>query len=341
MQKKQKSAAGSLFAIAGSDEGEVKRAASALAEELSPAAAGDFGRDVIDGCADNAEQAATRIHQTIEALLTLPFFGGEKFVWLRSINFLGDDLKGRAETVLQALEQLQKILAAGLPDGVKFLLSAVEVDKRRSFYKALGKLANLQVFDKVDASRSGWEDEAAGVIERRAKDRGLRLSGEALELFTLLTGGETRQIENELEKIDLYLGAGRRDVRRGRCPCAGAAFARRRDLRIGQCPRTTRCAARTRTRGSITQTTRKCGRHPARRHRADCADFTHRKRPDAAAQTACAAGAFSFHGDSESTARKLLAAFAAKKRWHREQLRARACGDACASFFSRKTSGSA
>ncbi len=210
--KKTKVAAGSFFAIAGSDEAEVKRAASALAEELSPSAAGDFGRDVIDGCADNAEQAATRIHQTIEALLTLPFFGGEKLVWLRSTNFLADDVKGRSETVLQALEQLQKILAAGLPDGVKFLLSAIDVDKRRSFYKTLAKLANLQVFDKIDASRSGWEDEAAGFSERRAKERGLRLSGEALELFTLLTGGETRQVENELEKIDLYLGAARREA---------------------------------------------------------------------------------------------------------------------------------
>jgi DNA polymerase-3 subunit delta len=34
----------------------------------------------------------------------------------------------------------------------------------------------------------------------------LRFDGEALELFVLLTGGDTRQIENELEKIELYLG---------------------------------------------------------------------------------------------------------------------------------------
>jgi DNA polymerase-3 subunit delta len=40
----------------------------------------------------------------------------------------------------------------------------------------------------------------------------LRLSADALELFTLLTGGERRLIENELEKIDLYLGAARREV---------------------------------------------------------------------------------------------------------------------------------
>ncbi len=213
MAATKKTKTGAIFAVVGSDDAEVKRAAAALADELSPASAGDFGRDVIDGCAENVEQATTRIHQTIEALLTLPFFGGEKLVWLKSANFLADSVTGRAAGVLEALEKLQETLAAGLPDGVKFLLSAIDVDKRRSFYKALGKFANVAVFDKVDASRSGWEEEAAAGIERRAGERELRFSSDALELFTLMTGGDTRQIENELEKIDLYLGKKRRDVR--------------------------------------------------------------------------------------------------------------------------------
>jgi hypothetical protein len=54
---------------------------------LQPAAEGDFGADVIDGLAENSDQAATKIHQTIEALLTFPFFGGEKLVWLKNANF--------------------------------------------------------------------------------------------------------------------------------------------------------------------------------------------------------------------------------------------------------------
>jgi DNA polymerase-3 subunit delta len=40
---------------------------------------------------------------------------------------------------------------------------------------------------------------------RRAKERKLEFQNGALELFVLLTGGDTRQIENELEKIDIYL----------------------------------------------------------------------------------------------------------------------------------------
>ena len=175
---------------------------------LTPAGTGDFGLEVIDGCGDNAEQSAARVRLTIEALQTLPFFGG-KLVWLKNANSLGDTVIGRSAAVQSALEELGDLLEPGLAPDVTFLISATEVDKRRSFYKALSKRAELQVIDRLDASRSGWEEEATEIVRRRAKARGLQFSEEALDLFVLLTGGDTRQIENELEKIDLYVGAER------------------------------------------------------------------------------------------------------------------------------------
>ncbi len=89
---------------------------------------------------------------------------------------------------------------------VTFFLSATDLDKRRSFYKALAKRAEVQVFDRLDSSRGGWEEEATEIVRGRAKKKKLQFEDEALDLFVLLTGGDTRQIENELEKIDLYLG---------------------------------------------------------------------------------------------------------------------------------------
>src|SRR5437868_2348490 len=44
------------------------------------------------------------------------------------------------------------------------------------------------------------------MVQARAKKRRLQFDDDALELFVLLTGGDTREIENELEKIDLFLG---------------------------------------------------------------------------------------------------------------------------------------
>src|SRR5207247_4788934 len=109
-----------------------------------------------------------------------------------------------------ALEELADLINEEFADGITLLLSATELDKRRSFYKTLGKRAEVQVFDKLDSSRSGWEEEATEIVRRRADDRSLQFEDGALELFVLLTGGDTRQIENELEKIDIYLGEDRR-----------------------------------------------------------------------------------------------------------------------------------
>lgn len=195
-----------IYAIVGSDDLEVKHTAAELAEKLKPAAAGEFGLETIDGAADNADQAALRIRSTIEALRTLPFFGGEKLVWLKNANFLGDDQKARSATVQAALEELSETIDAGVGSEITFLISAIDVDKRRSFYKSLAKRAELQIFEKLDSSRGGWEEEATAMVQTRAKKRKLQFDEEALELFVLLTGGDTREIENELEKIDIYLG---------------------------------------------------------------------------------------------------------------------------------------
>ena len=164
--------------------------------------------EIIDGVTENADQAAARIRSTIEALQTLPFFGSTKVVWLKSANFLGDTQISRAASVQSALEELSDLIENGLGSDVTLLISATEVDKRRSFYRSLVKQAELQVFDRLDSSRSGWEEEAIEVVRHRAKKRKLQFDEDALDLFVLLTGGETRQIENELEKIDLFLANG-------------------------------------------------------------------------------------------------------------------------------------
>src|SRR5467141_2884499 len=203
---KAKTAVAKIYAVVGSDDVEVKHTAAELADKLKPADAGDFGLETIDGAADNADQAAARIRSTIDALQTLPFFGCEKVVWLKNANFLGDDQKARSAAVQAALEELAETINGGLGPEIIFLLSAIEVDRRRSFYKSLAKRAELQVFEKLDSSRGGWEEEATEMVQARAKKRKLQFDDGALELFVLLTGGDTREIENELEKIDIFLG---------------------------------------------------------------------------------------------------------------------------------------
>jgi DNA polymerase-3 subunit delta len=165
--------------------------------------------EVIDGAADNADQGAARVRSAIEALQTLPFFGSTKVVWLKNVNFLGDDPKARSVAVQSALEELSELIDSDFGPGITLLISATDVDKRRSFYKALLKRAEVQVFDRLDSGRSGWEEEALQMVQQRAGKRKLQFDDDALDLFVLLTGGDTRQIDNELEKIDIFLGKDR------------------------------------------------------------------------------------------------------------------------------------
>src|SRR6266404_1186167 len=65
---KAKPVASKIFAVVGSDDVEVKQTATGLVEKLKPKDAGEFGLETIDGAADNADQAATRIRSTIDAL---------------------------------------------------------------------------------------------------------------------------------------------------------------------------------------------------------------------------------------------------------------------------------
>lgn len=209
-KSKEAAPASNVWAYVGTDDLRVKEAASAKVREITPPDAGEFGVEIIEGTADNADHADRIVRSTLEALQTLPFFGGDKVVWLKGVSFLADNQTGRAETTQRALEELNTLLQAGLPPDVKFVLSASEVDKRRSFYLSLKKLASLEVYDLIDTSKTGWEEQVAALIEDRAGDYELQFDQEALELFTMLAGEDTRQIENELEKLDLYLGEERR-----------------------------------------------------------------------------------------------------------------------------------
>ena len=194
-----------VYAFFGNDEAQVKEAALRLSEKIAPKD-DEFGLEIVAGGADNAEHATRIIASTIEAIQTLPFFGGDKVVWLQGANFFGDNQTGKAESTLSSVEALCDLLAAGLPSDVKLIISATEVDKRRAFFKKLNKLAEVKFFDKVDISKPGWETEVMAWTSARASGMGLNFEGAALERFVLMVGAETRVLDAELEKLSLYVG---------------------------------------------------------------------------------------------------------------------------------------
>ena len=131
-------------------------------------------------------------------------------VWLKNANFLGDSVTGRAEGAVTGMENILDVIEADLPNEIKFVISATALDKRRSAYKRLTKLATAEFHDKPDTSRAGWEGAVLSHASKKARELGLTFETGALELLVQMCGDDTRQLENEIEKIDLYLGERRR-----------------------------------------------------------------------------------------------------------------------------------
>ncbi|SKA77294.1 DNA polymerase III, delta subunit [Prosthecobacter debontii] len=201
---------GPIHVILGTDDARVKEAAMKTVQRLTPPGADEFANEIIEGNADNAEHAGQICSNVILALQTMPFFGGAKVVWLKGANFLGDTQTGKAQAAVQGFENLLDVLEGGLGPDVKFVLSANSIDKRRNSYKRLGKLAAIEVFDKPDTSKAGWEGAVLAQASQKAKQLGLTFESGALDLLVQMAGDDTRQLENEIEKIDLYLGERRR-----------------------------------------------------------------------------------------------------------------------------------
>lgn len=202
----------SIYVVTGSDEGRVAEEATALFSEIISPESDEFTNEIIEGVADNAEGAFQKCSQAIEALQTIGFFGGDKVVWLKGANFFGTDRTSEAERAVTGVQNLLDILQEGLPPGVKFLLSSGTINGVRRFGKWAKKSSDYRVFDKIDTSREGWEDQVAPKVERLLKSKGLTMQGEALDLFIQRAGAESRQISNEIDKLDLYLGEKRREV---------------------------------------------------------------------------------------------------------------------------------
>lgn len=197
----------------GSDEG---AAAAAAAQEFARLGGdGDgWGNETIDGSAATADEAVEILSRTMSGLQMMNMFGGRKVIWLKGANFLADSPQGaRSESVQQALEDLVDCLG-NLPADTYFILSAAEIDKRRSYFRKLGSVAECCEYTRIDISKPGWESELATLTVRLAKERGLSFESEALDLFVHRVSENSRQIANELDKLDVYLGTERRRVSR-------------------------------------------------------------------------------------------------------------------------------
>ena len=196
-----------LHFVTGSDEAEVRIKAKGLVAELAPTDAGEFGLEIIEAPADTVDYSVDMVESTLQAVLTLPFFGGGKLVWMKGVTFLKDSVQGRSEAVQESLEKLLKVLEEGLPQGITLLISAPEPDKRKSFYKSLCSLATTTLCDKPDFGFNGTEEDLIDWVVRRCRERGVKIEPQAAVVLTTRVGANTGQLDAELAKLVTSAGA--------------------------------------------------------------------------------------------------------------------------------------
>lgn len=198
------SSTSSLALIFGEDDFSVKQRAKQLykkwTEEL-----GGMDHEIIDATVANVNETLKTLAKLREALQTLPFFGSGKVVWLKDCNFLSDE-RWATNQVTETLADLAQELKEFPFDKVRLLISAGSVDKRRVFYKALDKLGTVENFAGWTVDDKDWAEQAEAWARKGVSARQKQISDEALAELVSRVGPNARQLDNEIEKLALYVG---------------------------------------------------------------------------------------------------------------------------------------
>jgi DNA polymerase III subunit delta len=197
--------ASSLALVCGDDEFAVKKRAKEIylqwSEEL-----GGMDHEIIDASVANGGDALAAIAKLREALQTLPFFGSGKVVWLRDCSFLGDDRTASSQAVTKTLAELADEIKNFKWQTVRLLISAGKVDKRKTFFKMLDKIGDVENFSAWSVDDKDWAERAEIAARTAVHARQKDISEEALSEMVNRTGPNARQLESEIEKLCLFIG---------------------------------------------------------------------------------------------------------------------------------------
>ncbi|MEI9959998.1 MAG: DNA polymerase III subunit delta [Limisphaerales bacterium] len=195
----------SLALICGDDEFAVKQRARQLYQQWCDELGG-MDHEIIEASVSNSGDALSAISKLREALNTLPFFGSGKVVWLRDCNFLGDERAASAQAVTETLGELADELKKFSWQGVRLLISAGKVDKRKTFFKTLDKIGTVESFSAWSADDKDWAERAEIAARTAIRERKKEISEEALAELVNRVGPNARQLDNEIEKLCLFVG---------------------------------------------------------------------------------------------------------------------------------------
>lgn len=193
--------------ICGDDEFAVKQHARQLYQQWCDEIGG-MDHEIIEASVANSGEVLVALARLREALQTLPFFGTGKVIWLRDCNFLGDERVASALAVTESLGDLAEELknfAWARHSGIRLLISAGKVDKRKSFFKTLDKIGSVETFAGWSVEDRDWAERAEVAAQTAVRERKKEISQEALAELVNRVGPNPRQLENEVEKLCLFV----------------------------------------------------------------------------------------------------------------------------------------
>ena len=193
-----------LVLICGEDDFAVKQRAKQIylqwTEEL-----GGMDHEIIDAAVSHSGEALKALAKLREAMQTLPFFGSGKVIWFQNCNFLSDE-RAATKDVIESLAALAEELKEFSWQNVRLLITAGKVDKRKGFYKALDKLGKVESFAGLSVDDRDWANQAEAWARKGLGARQKEISDEALAELINRVGPNARQLDNEVEKVALYVG---------------------------------------------------------------------------------------------------------------------------------------
>lgn len=192
----------------GNNEFEIEKASREFLKTRCPDAESNGSLTTIRGDVDTIDQAVDVVKQTLMAIQSLNMFSAENVTWLKEAQIFSGTLFTHSE-VKEAIEKFQETLGKGLgPEQLLLITVAGKLDKRSRFLKTLQKVADVHEFIRVTKE---WEikEDAIQKLGAEFKDRKMKADPKVLPEIAARVGNDPRLLQNELEKLELFVGTER------------------------------------------------------------------------------------------------------------------------------------
>ena len=196
-----KQQAGFTF-LGGADDFLVAEAGKSLFQEKAEGLSSDFGKEMIDGRAQNVAEVEKAVKHFCQAIQTQALFAERKVVWLQSITFLHSSVLSRAEGTRACLEVLQERLGNIDTEHVTVLLTASPIDRRSRFVQWCTQEGDFHLI----GDEKQKDGALAALIQKECKDLGVSISENARRTLIAKLNSNTRLIREEIHKLATFLG---------------------------------------------------------------------------------------------------------------------------------------